>query len=166
MSAIIGVTVGTPTSPQKIEKEIKPVKTVNGVEPDENGNVEVKGVPPINSEDKDKVLTVGEDGAPVWKKPTGGEVVERVGYGGNLDLQIDSSLVYYISGYNTVTIGVDKSKRCTAHLFVTFPSTISAVGFILPSDLTVYGENPNGAAPGDRWEVSIDGVGGALFFRK
>ena len=42
MSAIIGVTVGTPTSPQKIEKEIKPVKTVNGVEPDENGNVEVE----------------------------------------------------------------------------------------------------------------------------
>lgn len=43
MSKIIGVTVGTPTSPQKIENEIKPVKTVNGKAPDENGNVEVQG---------------------------------------------------------------------------------------------------------------------------
>lgn len=40
---IIGVTVGTPISPAKIAYEIKPVKTVNGVEPDENGNVEVEG---------------------------------------------------------------------------------------------------------------------------
>lgn len=39
---IIGVTVGTPTSPSKIEKELKPVKKVNGVEPDENGNVNVE----------------------------------------------------------------------------------------------------------------------------
>lgn len=43
MSKIIGVTVGTPTSPKKIENEIKPVKTVNRQEPDENGNVEVVG---------------------------------------------------------------------------------------------------------------------------
>ena len=40
---IIGVTVGTPISPRKIEDEIKPVKTVNGNAPDENGNVEVMG---------------------------------------------------------------------------------------------------------------------------
>ena len=43
MSKIIGATVGTPTSPAKMEKELKPVKTVNGKEPDENGNVEVEG---------------------------------------------------------------------------------------------------------------------------
>lgn len=42
---IIGVTVGTPLSPSKIEKDLKPVKTVNGVKPDENGNVSV----PISS---------------------------------------------------------------------------------------------------------------------
>lgn len=39
---IMGVTVGTSLSPSKIEEKIKPVKTVNGVAPDENGNVEVK----------------------------------------------------------------------------------------------------------------------------
>lgn len=38
---IIGVTVGTPISPSTIERDIKPVKTVNGVAPDENGNVDV-----------------------------------------------------------------------------------------------------------------------------
>ena len=44
MSRIIGVTVGTPTSPAKMEQELKPVKTVNGIAPDENGNVEVEAV--------------------------------------------------------------------------------------------------------------------------
>ena len=39
---IIGVTVGTPISPKAIERKLKPVKTVNGVEPDENGNVAVE----------------------------------------------------------------------------------------------------------------------------
>ncbi len=42
MSKIIGVTVGTPTSPAKIEQDLKPVKTVNGVAPGENGNVNVR----------------------------------------------------------------------------------------------------------------------------
>ena len=43
MSRIIGVTVGTPISTQKIERDLKPVKTINGVAPDENGNVNVSG---------------------------------------------------------------------------------------------------------------------------
>lgn len=42
MSRIIGVTVGTPTSPAKMDEELKPVKTINGIAPDENGNVEVE----------------------------------------------------------------------------------------------------------------------------
>lgn len=40
---IIGVTVGTPISPKAIERKIKPVKSVNGFTPDENGNVEIEG---------------------------------------------------------------------------------------------------------------------------
>lgn len=39
---IIGITVGTPTSASRIADEIKPVKTVNGIFPDENGDVEVR----------------------------------------------------------------------------------------------------------------------------
>ena len=39
---IMGVTVGTSLSPSKIEEKIKPVKTVNNVAPDENGNVEIE----------------------------------------------------------------------------------------------------------------------------
>lgn len=40
---IIGATVGTPISPAKIEERINPVKTVNGLRPDKNGNVKVEG---------------------------------------------------------------------------------------------------------------------------
>lgn len=40
---IYGVTVGTTISPKHLEKRLKPVKTVNDVEPDENGNVQVGG---------------------------------------------------------------------------------------------------------------------------
>ena len=43
MSKIIGVTVGTPISPAKIQQKLNPVKTVNGKSPDANGNVEVTG---------------------------------------------------------------------------------------------------------------------------
>lgn len=44
MSKIIGVTVGTPISPQTIKDKLKPVLSVNGTKPDENGNVEVESV--------------------------------------------------------------------------------------------------------------------------
>ncbi len=43
MSKIYGVTVGTPINPARLEREMKPVKTVNGKTPDENGNVEIGG---------------------------------------------------------------------------------------------------------------------------
>lgn len=36
---IMGVTVGTPISPAGMERKMKPVKTVNGIGADENGNV-------------------------------------------------------------------------------------------------------------------------------
>jgi hypothetical protein len=38
---IVGVTVGTPISPAAVERKLKPVKTVNGVKPDKNGNVDI-----------------------------------------------------------------------------------------------------------------------------
>ena len=41
MSKIIGVTVHTPLNPQTIRKKLNPVLSVNGIAPDENGNVEV-----------------------------------------------------------------------------------------------------------------------------
>ena len=41
MSKIIGVTVGTPISTKKIGEKLNPVKTVNGIAPDANGNVKV-----------------------------------------------------------------------------------------------------------------------------
>lgn len=61
-SPIIGVTVGTPISPSKIEEKINPVKTVNGIEPDENGNVEAQG----------------DDSIPEYVKAEAEAVIDRV----------------------------------------------------------------------------------------
>lgn len=50
MSKIIGNTVGTPINPARIERDIKPVKTVNGRSPDENGNVDIGNVSDVDKE--------------------------------------------------------------------------------------------------------------------
>ena len=42
MSKIVGITVGTPISPSLIKEKINPVTSVNGIEADEKGNVEVQ----------------------------------------------------------------------------------------------------------------------------
>lgn len=41
MSKIVGITVGTPLSPRSIKDKLHAVTSVNGVTPDEHGNVEV-----------------------------------------------------------------------------------------------------------------------------
>jgi hypothetical protein len=56
MSKIIGATVGTTISPDKIKEKLKPVKTVNGKAPDENGNVDT--IPPVTEADNGKILKV------------------------------------------------------------------------------------------------------------
>lgn len=43
MSKIVGITVGTNISPQTLKDKLNPVTSVNGVKPDEHGNVEVSG---------------------------------------------------------------------------------------------------------------------------
>lgn len=40
---IIGVTVGTPIKPSKVLEKTDAVRTVNGIAPDEHGNVEITG---------------------------------------------------------------------------------------------------------------------------
>lgn len=42
MSKIIGVTVGTPISPERLHDKLNFVKTINNMAPDENGNVEIE----------------------------------------------------------------------------------------------------------------------------
>lgn len=39
---IVGITVGTPTSPEVLKKKLNPVLSVNNTKPDEDGNVELK----------------------------------------------------------------------------------------------------------------------------
>ena len=72
MSKIIGVTVGTPISPSRIEEEIKPIKTVNGVTPDENGNVEVVGNNGADGKDGATFTpSVSADGVLSWTNDKG-----------------------------------------------------------------------------------------------
>ncbi len=44
---IVGATVGTTLSPEKMAEKLKPVKTVNGVSPDKNGNVAINMAVPV-----------------------------------------------------------------------------------------------------------------------
>lgn len=39
---IVGITVGTPTSPKAMAEKLHPVTRVNGTQPDENGNLSLK----------------------------------------------------------------------------------------------------------------------------
>lgn len=80
---IVGVTVVTPTSPRKIENEIKPVKTVNGVSPDENGNVEVEGGNGVIGENGATFTpSVSADGVLSWTNDKGLDNPESVGING------------------------------------------------------------------------------------
>lgn len=98
----------------------------------------------------------------------GGTIINRViktGSGGNVDVEVKNNTIYSISGYNTITI-LPPEGNYTAHLFVEFPSNADAVGFVLPKDMEVSGNDPSTAAKGERWEVNIDSIGGAIFLRK
>ena len=73
MSRIIGVTVGTPTSPSRMEEAIKPIKTVNGIAPDANGNVNVEAGGNITTDTTFSIPGAAADAAAV------GQVVTEVG---------------------------------------------------------------------------------------
>jgi hypothetical protein len=91
--------------------------------------------------------------------------VTETGNGGNVDVDVKNNTIYSISGYDTVTI-LPPEGNYTAHLFVEFPSAAEAVGFVLPEGMEVSGNDPSTAAKGERWEVSLDSMGGAIFLRK
>lgn len=81
MSKIIGITVGTPTSPACMDRELKPVKTVNGVSPDENGNVDVVGgnVDLSNYYTKDEINGQIADNNATNKKYVDDAIAEAIG---------------------------------------------------------------------------------------
>lgn len=58
MNKIIGVTVGTPTSPKAMAKELQPVTSVNNTQPDETGNVALEVLPTVTKEDDGQFLRV------------------------------------------------------------------------------------------------------------
>lgn len=100
MSKIIGVTVGTPTSPKKIENEIKPVKTVNGKAPDQNGNVEVIG-------------NNGKDGESI----TIHEIIESTESGGVNQVIFSDNKILYVQNGKDGTNGKDGANGKTAYQY-------------------------------------------------
>lgn len=146
---IIGVTVGTPISPARIDRVIKPVKTVNGVAPDENGNVEVKA-----------------SGGNALKGSASGEAValkdvSRIGH--NLGVRVESkniipfpyseqlsssggvNFVYNADG--TITITGTPTEYVMIHLIgKAWPETPDAVGAYLED--------------GETYTLSMTGVNG------
>jgi hypothetical protein len=73
---IIGVTVGTTISPASLERKLKPVKTVNGIAADKNGNVEIavkdgytpqKGVDYYTETDKQEMVAAVLAALPTWQ---------------------------------------------------------------------------------------------------
>lgn len=90
------------------------------------------------------------------------------GDGGTLTLNIEDGLIYYIRGYDTVSIVPPDTTDYSAHLFVDFnePDGYNTVGFILPDKMETFGADPKTASLGGKWEVSLDSVGGAIFYWK
>lgn len=62
---IVGVTVGTPISPESMRSKMKAVKSVNGISPDKNGNVAVEVGAGLDLEydaEKEALVVVGSTG--------------------------------------------------------------------------------------------------------
>ena len=69
MSRIIGVTVGTPTSPSTMQEAIRPVKSVNGMLPDDKGNVVVETSNAGSKEEIQQYVSEQIDSVvPVWAR--------------------------------------------------------------------------------------------------
>ena len=81
-------------------------------------------------------------------------------------MSVENNSIYYVSGYDTITIIVPESGHYTAHMFVTFPNTDNEVGFIMPEGIETYGDDHTIVKRAEKWEINIDSVGGALFYRK
>lgn len=94
MSKIIGVTVGTPMSVSTIKEKIKPVTSVNGIEADENGNVNVEaGGGSVQSD-----LNVNDETDPAYVKNRTHykEVVANYVWDGSFDGLVDIGGMYMI----------------------------------------------------------------------
>lgn len=88
------------------------------------------------------------------------------GAGGVLDLEIEDSTIYYISGYDYINIITPDTGHYTAHMFVSFPTNAATTGISFPEGMPVYGSDLTTLKAGDNWEISVDAVGGMLCMKK
>lgn len=139
---IIGATVGTPISPATIERVLKPVKTVNGIGADENGNVEVEKVyTPQSLTEEQKAQARENIGLPVFEPLE--DDIPKVFFGGALPQTKDDAVMSFryisktadISGYcktkaqgsssmnypkKNQTVKLYKDAECTEKMKVNF----------------------------------------------
>lgn len=125
---IIGVTVGTTMGPEAIASKLKPVKSVNGVTPDENGNVEVgANIPEWAKQPEKPSYTADEVGA----QPKGDYLTE----------ESDPTVPAWAKepakpGYTAEEVGADPSGSAQAAQEAAKKYTDEAIGKIPTPDVS------------------------------
>ena len=138
--SIIGITVGTAISPASMERKLKPVKTVNGIAPDANGNVEIAGgggsgaVAPM-------YVKLSEDGQTVAPYDTH-DIMTQVNKGGNVYLDIGNEYCQltkiYENGYAVFT-DVRPNGSATEY-FISADSHVGVIEHDLADTATIVAE--------------------------
>lgn len=84
---------------------------------------------------------------------------------GDVTINVQDQYVYYVDGYSNISVNLP-SGDFTAHFFVKFPEDALSCSFNIPDGVATFGNNLAECDFGESWEISIDGVGGALALRK
>lgn len=84
---------------------------------------------------------------------------------GNATIDVQDQHVYYVDGYSNISVNLP-SGDFTAHFFVKFPEDALSCSFNIPDGVATFGNDLSECDFGESWEISIDGVGGALALRK
>lgn len=87
-------------------------------------------------------------------------------YDSTATINVEDGLIYYVDGFEELYINVPETGKYRAYIFVNIWETYPDFKFHLPEGLTVYGSNPNAVSAGDKWEISLDSEGGAVFYQK
>lgn len=90
---------------------------------------------------------------------------EHVTGSGSVTIKVQDQYVYYVDGYSDVTVEIPEGDF-SAHFFVSFPDDALSCSFNLPEGTAAFGNDLAECDFGERWEISIDSVGGALALRK
>lgn len=108
MSKIIGATVGTPISPERLHDKLNFVKTINNMAPDENGNVEIE----VSGGNVDLDTTLSQSGKAADAKAVGDAIadVRKEVASGVTNEQVDTAVSAYLA-QNPVSGGMSATAK-------------------------------------------------------